>query len=52
MKIVERETERANEWIDEHMPDEPDDGPKRTFGDVQTSDEFKDGRSIFEDVDA
>lgn len=52
VKIVERETERTNEWIRENMPDEPDEPPKRSLGDVQTSDEFKDGRSIFEDVDA
>ncbi len=51
MKIVERETERANEWIAEHMPDEPDNAPKRTLGDLQTSGEFKDGRGIFDDVD-
>jgi hypothetical protein len=51
-KIVERETERINVWIAEHTRNDRDDAPKRTLGDVQTSDEFKDERSIFEDVDA
>jgi energy-coupling factor transporter ATP-binding protein EcfA2 len=50
--IVERETDRANEWIAEHTDDEQDDKPKRTLGDVDTSEGFEDGRSIFEDVDA
>jgi hypothetical protein len=52
VKIVEWETERVNNWIAENMPKKPDDAPKHTLGDVQTSDEFEDGRSIFEDVDA
>lgn len=51
VKIVERETEYANDWIAEHMPDQRDVAPKRTLGEVQTSDDFEDGRSIFEDVD-
>jgi hypothetical protein len=51
-QIVDRETKRVNDWITDHMPDEPEDAPKRTFGDVQPSDEFKGGRSIFDDVDA
>lgn len=51
IKIVERETERANGWITEHMEDERDKAPKRTLGDMQSSREFKDGRSVFDDVD-
>jgi hypothetical protein len=50
--IVERETGRANEWIAEHTDDEPEDKPKRTLGDVDTLEGFKDARNIFEDADA
>jgi hypothetical protein len=52
VEIVDRETERVNDWIAAQMSDEPDDAPKRKLGEVQTSDDFEDGRSIFEDVDA
>jgi energy-coupling factor transporter ATP-binding protein EcfA2 len=49
--LVERETERVNDWVAEHTDDEPDDKPKRTLGDVDSSETFHETRSIFEDVD-
>jgi hypothetical protein len=50
--IVEKETSYLNDWIAEHTDEEADGKPKRTFGDVETPEEFDDSRSIFDDVDA
>jgi hypothetical protein len=51
-QVVEKETTRIDEWVAEHTDDESDDKPKRTLGDVDTSEEFDNSRSIFEDIDA
>jgi hypothetical protein len=51
VKIVDREIRCANEWIDEHAPDEPERKP-RALGEVETSDGSNTARSIFDDIDA
>jgi len=51
-KIVERETNRLDCWIAENSEEEAGDKPGRTLGDVETPEEFDDGRSVFDDVDA
>lgn len=50
--IVDRETDRLNQWIAEASEEEPDDKPARKLGEVETPDQFEDVRSIFDDVDA
>lgn len=50
-EIIERETDRANEWIAENTPEEPGRKP-RTLGKVETPDKPSGTRSIFDDVDA
>jgi len=51
LKIIERETRLANEWIVDNEPEEPDRNP-RILGDVETPDKPLGTRSIFDDVDA
>lgn len=50
-KIIERETVRVNEWIAENEPEEQDIKP-RTLGNLETPDNPRSTRSIFDDVDA
>ncbi len=50
-EIIEREADRANEWIAENTPEEPDRKP-RTLGKVETPEKPSGARSIFDDVDA
>lgn len=52
VKIVERETRRAAEWIAEHMPEEPDAKRSRILGGGQAPDPLQGDRSIFDDIDA
>ena len=49
-KIIERETNLANEWIAENEPEEPERAP-RILGNVQPPDKLQSTRSIFEDID-
>jgi energy-coupling factor transporter ATP-binding protein EcfA2 len=49
--IIERETQRANEWIAEHTVEEPEREP-RVLGAVEPDVEAHSTRSIFDDVDA
>ena len=51
MKIIERETRRANEWIGENTPDEPKQKPRK-LGKVGTQQKANSTRSIFDDIDA
>lgn len=50
VKIIERETDLANEWIAETEPPEPKVSP-RTLGTVEPSEETHGSRSIFDDID-
>lgn len=50
VKIIERETDLANEWIAESEPQEPKVSP-RTLGTVDSSEEKHGTRSIFDDID-
>lgn len=52
VKLVERETRRAAEWIAEHMPEEPDAKRSRSLGGGQAPDTLQGDRSIFDDIDA
>jgi hypothetical protein len=49
--IVDRETDRLNDWVAEHSEEKSDDKPARKLGDVGTPDQFGDVRSIFDDID-
>jgi hypothetical protein len=51
LKLVERETCCANEWIAENTPEEPESSPRK-LGKVETPDEPRNKRSIFDDIDA
>jgi len=51
IKIIERETRRANEWIGEHTPDEPERSPRK-LGKVAGPEKTQSERSIFDDIDA
>ena len=50
VKIIERETDLANEWITETEPPEPKITP-RTLGTVDPSEKKHGSRSIFDDID-
>ena len=50
VKIIERETDLANEWIDETGPPEPKVSP-RILGTVEPSEEKHGSRSIFDDIE-
>lgn len=50
VKIIERETELANEWIAETEPPEPGRTP-RILGTVEPSEKKHGSRSIFDDID-
>lgn len=50
VKIIERETDLANEWIAETEPPEPKRAP-RTLGAVEPSEKKHGTRSIFDDID-
>jgi hypothetical protein len=50
LKIIERETDLANEWIAETEPPEPKVSP-RIFGAVEPSEKKLGTRSIFDDID-
>jgi hypothetical protein len=50
VKIIERETDLANEWIAETEPPEPKIAP-RTLGTVEPSEKKHGSRSIFDDID-
>jgi energy-coupling factor transporter ATP-binding protein EcfA2 len=52
VKIVNRETELAQQWVAEHMPDESKDKPPRKLAAVSKSEQPQSERSIFDDVDA
>jgi len=54
LAAINRQIERVNEWIEEHMPEEPEDmeSSSRKLGNVKAQDTFRDGRSVFDDVDA
>ncbi len=49
--IIERETRRAKEWIDENTQDELEREPRK-LGEVETLDRDHGARSIFDDIDA
>jgi hypothetical protein len=51
VKIIERESQHAIEWIGEHMPEDMYTKPRRKLGDLQPSDDLCTERSIFDDVD-
>ena len=50
VRIVDRETRLANEWIGENTPEEPK-RKSRKLGKVETADRPKGARSIFDDID-
>lgn len=50
VKIIERETDLANDWITETEPPEPKRAP-RTLGAVEPSEKKHGTRSIFDDID-
>ncbi len=50
VRLIERETDLANEWIAETDPPEPKISP-RTLGTVEPSEEKHGTRSIFDDID-
>lgn len=50
LKIIERETDLANEWIAETESPEPKVSP-RTLGTLEPSEEKLSTRSIFDDID-
>lgn len=50
-KIIDREIQRANEWIGEHSPEESEREP-RELGKVEAADPTENERSIFDDIDA
>ncbi len=52
IKIINRETELAQEWVSEHMPDESEDKPPRKLAPVSKSEEPQSERSVFDDVDS
>jgi hypothetical protein len=53
VKIIERETGRAEEWIAEHTPEEdPDIKQRQNLRGVQAPEVLQTDRSIFDDVDA
>ncbi len=49
--LIERERQRAQEWIGEHTVDEPEREP-RVLGAVEPTVETNSERSIFDDIDA
>jgi energy-coupling factor transporter ATP-binding protein EcfA2 len=49
-RVIERETDLANEWIAETDPPEPRRSP-RTLGAVEPAEEKRGTRSIFDDID-
>ena len=49
---IDRETEHAQEWVSEHMPDDSDEKPERRLGEAPAADILSGDRSIFDDVDA
>jgi hypothetical protein len=51
VKIIERESGHAAEWIGEHMPEDSYSRPSRKLGAGQSLDELYTERSIFDDVD-
>jgi hypothetical protein len=51
VRIIDRETRHANEWIGENTPEDPKRKPRK-LGKVETADRPQGGRSIFDDIDA
>ena len=49
---IDRETEHAQEWASEHMPDDSDEKPERRMAEAPAADILSGDRSIFDDVDA
>jgi hypothetical protein len=49
--LIDREIQRAREWIDENTPEELE-RAHRELGKVETQDKPRSARSIFDDVDA
>jgi hypothetical protein len=50
-RIIERETEYANQWIGENTPQEPNQKPRR-LGRVEEPEKPQGARSVFDDIDA
>lgn len=50
-RIIERETEYANQWIGENTPEEAERKPRK-LGRVEESAKPQGARSIFDDIDA
>ena len=50
-KTIEREIQRANQWIGEHSPEETEKSP-RNLGKVKAAESNESERSIFDDIDA
>ena len=50
-RIIERETQHANQWIGENTPEEPERKP-RELGKVGEPEKPQGARSIFDDIDA
>jgi hypothetical protein len=48
---IERETQHAQEWIDEHTEEEPEREPRK-LGKVADVEQLQSSRSIFDDIDA
>jgi len=50
-RIIERETQYANQWVGESTPEEPKRKPRK-LGKVEGSDKPQGARSIFDGIDA
>jgi len=49
--MVEKQSERLNEWVADHSKDDTDDRPERTLGDLDAAELTEATRSVFDDVD-
>jgi hypothetical protein len=50
-RIIDRETQSANEWIGENTPEDRERKPRK-LGTVETAERPEGARSIFDDIDA
>ena len=51
IQVIDREIQRANEWVDENTVDELESNP-RQLGEIHAPKQPQGTRSIFDDIDA
>ena len=51
MRIIDCQTQRANEWVDENTGESPE-RSSRELGNVEAPEQTPGTRSIFDDIDA